>query len=178
MKQKSCLLLAVWSLVLILALPTLGETKTDMYTIGPFTYSVPSDWITVKGDYGTFYHYTREEGDCDSGIALVFRHEVAGAPPETEEGARFFLNHYVNTMLDPVNGESELLNRFDIEIHGRYATIVRLQTKVDTEVFQTNNLVVINGKDILELTYLDKVNTVDEQLKIFSEIVNSVEIEE
>ena len=178
MKQTSCLFLAVWFLGLLLAHPALGETKADVYTIGPFTYKIPSGWITVEGGYGTYYHYAREEGDFNSGAASSYRHEVVGTLPETEEGARFFLNHYVHAMLDPVNGESVLLNRFDIEIHGRYATIVRIETKVYAEVFQTNNLLVISGKDILELTYLDKVNTVDEQLKIFSDIVNSVEINE
>ncbi len=177
MKSRACLFLVLLTLVILTALPAASEQSTDEFTVGSFRYRIPSSWNTVnKSD--AYYHYAGEVGQLDDGLAYALSQTAEEKGPESKEEARILLTGMVNAIMDTDSGKSELLNRFDIEICGRYSSIFRLKSNVSGQVYETNCLLVLNGQEFLMLVYLDRVNTPDEQIKIFSDIVNSVEISE
>ena len=177
MKARARLFLALLTLCVLSILPALGEPSTEEFTAGSFRYRIPSSWNTVS-ESGASFHYAGEAGQPDDGLAYALSQTVEEKSPESEEEARRMLTSMVHAMMDTDKYKSELLNQFDIELCGRYSSLFRLKSKVFGQIHETNCLLVLNGQEFLMVVYLDRVNTPDEQLKIFSDIVNSISVQD
>lgn len=175
MKQRICLFLAVWTLVLFAAVPALGEQETEEYTVGSFSYQIPSSWSTVDAEDG-YYHYADEPQIADDGYVYASVQTIPGMNASSESEARFILSALVKGMTGTEEADTALLSQFDIEIHGKYAAILRMDLGMYGENYQGSFLLVKNGDEFFILTYLDKVNTPDGQLNFFAGLVNSVEV--
>lgn len=175
MKQKSCLFLAALLMVLFAALPALGAENTDVFTVGSFSYEIPSSWSTVDEEDG-YYHYADESQIADDGYVYASVQTIPGMNASSESAARFLLSALVKGMIGNDEADTTLLSQFDIEIHGKYATILRMDLGMYGENYLGSFLLVQNGSKIFILTYLDKINTPDGQLNFFAGLVNSVEV--
>ncbi len=175
MKSKACLFLAALLLVILTVLPAAGEQSTDEYTVGSFSYRIPSTWRTDDAEDG-YYHYAGDPADAGKGYVYAALQTFEGVTIRSETEARFFLANVANGMIESTEGESKVLSTYDIELGGLYASLVRMDLDYYGTTYPASSVMILDGGEIFIIMYLDTDHTTEEQLKIFSDIVNSIEI--
>ena len=177
--QRKRVFAAVTALLLLCVLlpsTALGEEEKSSYSIGSFSYSLPSSWV-VKEDGLQHWHYANADGTFGNGYVYAAEEDLGQAADTSQKLATQTISDVITGMTES-GSQFTLISRFDVEMKGYYASLLRLDFLSEGETYKASCVLILNGKDIFSLFYMDAFNTPDDQLKIFSEIVSSIEVQD